>query len=421
MKSHLGHAVGTRHLVIHERAGEKLARGRVVDRMLAHRLPDSLRDAAVQLALEQDVIDDAAAIVHRGVPQNFDDAGLRVDLDLGHVCAAGKGARQRDLAARVEGAPVFLREVLHPDRDVGSFHAVAAFREFEIVRRDFQVLCGELGAFANHLARRDHERSAVRHHRARADGAFTDEARPIGIACPQRDIFRIHAERFAHHLRVHRLVPLPRRPCEHVQKGVAGFAEPDHRLFLRRPARARGLDEYPAADAAQLPARRRLRAARVEGVPFGLFHRFIHQPVRVAAVVDRVRVRRLVGESVLRDEIAPAQLQAVDLHLAGGLLHQALGEIADVGPARAAVSGGGRRVGQRQAMPAVHDRDAIEIDRMKAGRQRVDERAGSGEVGARIHDPVDPDREETPFLVERELTGQLCRASVIVGKEGFRA
>src|SRR5437867_5555346 len=30
----LGHAVGTRHFVIHERAVEKLARGRVVDRML---------------------------------------------------------------------------------------------------------------------------------------------------------------------------------------------------------------------------------------------------------------------------------------------------------------------------------------------------------------------------------------------------
>ena len=170
----------------------------------------------MQLALEQDVIDDAAAIVDRGITQNFHDAGLGVDLDLGDVCAAGKGARQRDLAARVEGAPVFLREFLHRDRDVGAFHAETAFAEFEIVRRDFQVFGGELGAFANHLARRNHERSAVRHHRARADGAFADEARPVRVARPQRYAFRIDAERFAHDLRVHRLVPLPRGPCKHI-------------------------------------------------------------------------------------------------------------------------------------------------------------------------------------------------------------
>src|SRR5882762_1614533 len=88
----LGHAVGPRHFVIHERAVEKLARGRVVDRMLTHDLPDALRDAAVQLAVEQDVIDDPAAIVHRGVAQDFHDARLGVDLDLGHVRATGKGA-----------------------------------------------------------------------------------------------------------------------------------------------------------------------------------------------------------------------------------------------------------------------------------------------------------------------------------------
>src|SRR5437660_8927694 len=379
------------YFVIHERGREKLARGQVVNRMLAHHLTDALRDAAVQLAVEQNMIDDPAAIVHRGVTQDFDDAGLGVEFDLGDVCTAGKGARQRDLAARVEGAPVFPREILNRDRDVGAFHAVAAPREFQVVRRDFQVLRGELRALANHLARRDHERPAVRHHRARADGALADEARPVRVARPQRYAFRIDAERLAHDLRVHRLVPLPRRTREHVQERVAGFAELDYRPFFGRSARPRGLDEYAAADAAQLAAPLRLRAPRIESLPVGLFHRLLQKSVRVAAVVDGVRVRRLVGESVFRDEIAPAQLQTVDLQLAGRLLHQALGEIADVGAPRAAVGGGGSRVGERQAMPAIHDRDAIEIDRVKPRRQRVDQRAGSGKVGARVHDPVDPD------------------------------
>src|SRR5437899_11536990 len=120
---------------------------------------------------------------------------------------------------------------------------------------------------------------------------------------------------------------------------IAGFAELDDLLLLRRPARPRRLDKYPAADPAQLSALLRLRAARIEGFPFGLFHRFVHQTVRIAAVVYRMGVRRLIRERLLRDQVAPAQLQAVDLHLARGFLDQPLGEIADVGPAGAEVSG----------------------------------------------------------------------------------
>src|SRR5437899_8005249 len=120
---------------------------------------------------------------------------------------------------------------------------------------------------------------------------------------------------------------------------IAGFAELDDLLLLRRPARPRRLDKYPAADPAQLSALLRLRAACVEGFPFGLFHRFVHQTVRIAAVVYRMGVRRLIRECLLRNQVAPAQLQAADLHLSGGLLDQPLGEIADGGPAVVALSG----------------------------------------------------------------------------------
>src|SRR5258708_5098327 len=103
-----------------------------------------------------------------------------------------------------------------------------------------------------------------------------------------------------------RLVPRPRGPGGPVRGGVPVSADPDTRFFFRRPAGPCGLDEYSAADAAQLPALLRPRAAPIEAAPLGLFHRLIHQSVRVAAVVDGVRVRRLVGKSVLRDEIATA-------------------------------------------------------------------------------------------------------------------
>src|SRR6267143_5916534 len=264
VQPNIGDTVRAGYFVIHEGAGEKLPGYRVVDRAPAHHLPDSLRDAAVQLAVEQDVIDDPAAVVHRGVVQDLDGAGFGIDLDLGHVRAAGKGARQRDLAAGVEGAAVFLRQVLESDREIGAFHAVAALREFQIVRRDLQVFCRELGPLAHRLARRDQQHSAVRHHRARADRALAHQARPVRIARPQRDFLRIHSERFTDDLRIHRLVPLSGWAGKDIEKRIAGFAELDHRLLLGRAAGSRGLDEYGAADAAHFSAALRLRAPRGE-------------------------------------------------------------------------------------------------------------------------------------------------------------
>ncbi len=74
VQPNIGDIVRAGYFVVHERAGEKLAGGLVVNGVLAHRLPDALRDAAVQLAVEQHVIDDPAAIVHGGVAQDPDDA-----------------------------------------------------------------------------------------------------------------------------------------------------------------------------------------------------------------------------------------------------------------------------------------------------------------------------------------------------------
>jgi hypothetical protein len=45
-------SIGTRHRVIHQRAGQQLPGARLVDAMLPQRLADTLRDAAVTLAVK---------------------------------------------------------------------------------------------------------------------------------------------------------------------------------------------------------------------------------------------------------------------------------------------------------------------------------------------------------------------------------
>ena len=57
--------VGARHAVVHVARGHELA-GLVVDRALVQRLADALRDAAMDLALDDHRVDDDAEIVDRG-------------------------------------------------------------------------------------------------------------------------------------------------------------------------------------------------------------------------------------------------------------------------------------------------------------------------------------------------------------------
>ena len=58
---------GTRHGVIHEARGQHLSRSVVIDHVLAEYLPRALHDAAVQLTLDNVVIDDDSAVIDGAV------------------------------------------------------------------------------------------------------------------------------------------------------------------------------------------------------------------------------------------------------------------------------------------------------------------------------------------------------------------
>ena len=84
-----GKDVGLGHRVIHERTRQELP-VLVVHAVFHQHLADALHDAAEGLPFEQHVVDHMAAVVDRDVVQDVDHAGVGVDLDLGHVRAAGK-------------------------------------------------------------------------------------------------------------------------------------------------------------------------------------------------------------------------------------------------------------------------------------------------------------------------------------------
>ena len=85
--------IRARHAVVEKACGQKLPRAWLVDRRLHHRLPNSLRHAAVHLAVQNERIDRLAAIVDRRVAADFDCACFRIDLGLAH---GGAGRIGRD-------------------------------------------------------------------------------------------------------------------------------------------------------------------------------------------------------------------------------------------------------------------------------------------------------------------------------------
>src|SRR5262249_18108619 len=86
------HVDGTWYGIVHERARDRLAFAVVHDVFHQH-LTDALDETAVHLPFHQHWIDDRAEIVGGGVFHHLDDAGFRVDLDLGHVAAVWECGR----------------------------------------------------------------------------------------------------------------------------------------------------------------------------------------------------------------------------------------------------------------------------------------------------------------------------------------
>ncbi len=155
------------------------------------------------------------------------------------------------------------------------------------------------------------------------------------------------------------------------------------------------------------------------GVVGGLL-RHVEGAVVVADVVVQ-RDRRLVGKGVLGDEVAPADLRRVDLHLARRRLDEALDHVGRLRPAGAAIGVDRHGVGE--------DRRHLAVDRrrrVRAGEQRRvevcrDRRREGREVGAHIGDGLHPQRQELAVLVDRQLGMGHVVAAVRVGDEALRA
>ena len=147
--------VGARHAVVHVARRDELP-VLVVDGAFEQRLADTLRDAAMHLALDDHRVDDDAEIVDRRPAIDLRDAGFRIDLDLADMHAGREGEIGRIvegalLQARLELlAGEFMRDIgLQRDRAeigrlVGALDGELAVLELDVALGGLEHMAGDL-------------------------------------------------------------------------------------------------------------------------------------------------------------------------------------------------------------------------------------------------------------------------------------
>src|SRR4029077_2322214 len=124
---------------------QQLAGVAVIDTTFAERLAETVRDAAMDLTVHDQRIDRAPDIVDGGVAGDFDDPGLRIDLDFANVTAIREARETDGLVAFSRERPTQLvGQVVAPqrlgcgledaERAVCSLDPEATFGKFQIGR-----------------------------------------------------------------------------------------------------------------------------------------------------------------------------------------------------------------------------------------------------------------------------------------------
>ena len=172
--------------------------------MLQHRLADALRDAAVDLPIDDHRIDDGADVVDRPETDQLDLAGIRIDLDLADVGAVAEGEIRRivdrgvlqtrlGIGREVVGGVGGLRHVREGDAPVGAGDREHAVGKLDIAGRGLEQMGGDQLGLGDDLVGGAVERRAADRDRARAEGAGALRYF-AGVALHDLDALDRHAE-----------------------------------------------------------------------------------------------------------------------------------------------------------------------------------------------------------------------------------
>ena len=393
--------------------------------MLEPGLADALRDAAVELAVDDRRVDALPDIVHPDEAPKLDGAGIGIDFDLAGVGSIGDGGAialevgtRAAIAGGIRVPGKRSAELQESDSDIGAGHRESAGPETDVLARRLQGI-GGMGAQLVHETVGGAQQGGSRAlQRCRSPGCRTARGEEIGIALNQLDRLRRHAEMPGKEQGKRRLVALPDRlltdvhnnPTLRIHFHCGGFAG----------AGPGGVQVEPEAESAPSSRGTARGAARLEGVPARLAKRRAHHPGKVAAIPD-LAVRRAVGHLPGGDEIAFAQCHAIDPGLPCRRIHQPLHHVHTLRLPRAAkrVDRGG--MGVRRAHRQVEHGNAVEVGE---GASKPDDGRGGrhrGRVRAHVAVGRAAQRQDSPLLVEGKLGDAVVAPRVGIGERGLGA
>src|SRR6185295_6861296 len=150
--------------------------------------------AAMHLALDDHVVDDAPDVVAARQRGDADLPGLAIDLHFARLGAVGPRWSRRRLGGRHPKQLTRLppRQVAERDRAIGAGDAEAAVAVFDVRLRRLQRLCRQRPAIGNHPPTGGDDCRAADERGARADAADTVGA--VGITLHDAHLALRHAE-----------------------------------------------------------------------------------------------------------------------------------------------------------------------------------------------------------------------------------
>ena len=166
----------------------------------------------MQLAFDDQWIDDGAEVVHRGVFHDLDDTGLGIELDLAHMAAVGEGGSARPVAhvahikcgwrisRQSDSATQLLGQLHDADRTVSASDDKPSFAELYVARGGFEDVRGNLLALLDHLAGGFDNGGAAVHDRFGAASAAAGE-QLVAVALHKTNPLERDAELLGQHLR----------------------------------------------------------------------------------------------------------------------------------------------------------------------------------------------------------------------------
>ncbi len=181
---------------------------------------------------------------------------------------------------------------------------------------------------------------------------------------------------------------------------------------------ARRFDVAGHADAAQPLDASGLRAAFGKTLIVGQLEHTGEDFGKIAAIIGRAD-RRLVRHGRGRDEIAVADVGAVDAKLGGGAIGETLEHVTGLGPSGAAIGVGWQRIGEHPGHLHEDCRRPVHAGKERAVNRARNRGAEGRDIGAEIGDGFYAQRDKAAVGIKSELGMRQMIAALIVGDEAF--